>query len=266
MHSKRACFADNAENQDGAIAGDAAVRPRCAERRLLTTIVDRMASPNSHTGPAQKRPRTHCLPSGIGVHDVADACRKAVFEFLSGAGTGWSRKDLVFWLVGPYRRATSASPELPEGRRRTTLGGPGSLDEAGVEKMLLRSRERVLEMLRDCKTSWESADFAREAIDAGVVVRVRDEVGSMGHAPVEHPEMPLADRVGSLVIADYLTRPADYRDLVICDDCGEAGFEWDPRHQAHCVEPRAETESGLAPRYATPPMGLWLAGEGGSHD
>src|SRR5437588_332088 len=84
------------------------------------------------------------------------------------------------------------------------------LDESSVEEVLVRTRERLLEMLGACASSWQHPTFAREMVNAGLVTGVRDRYGAIGYAAVDSAEQRLVDRVASLFIADYLTRPADY--------------------------------------------------------
>jgi hypothetical protein len=72
--------------------------------------------------------------------------------------------------------------------------------------------------------------------------------------------MRLVDRVASLFIADYLTRPRDYEQLVVCGQCDEVSFKWDEVHEDGCearglrsgvvVRPRVHrsTRKGLGKR------------------
>jgi hypothetical protein len=74
-------------------------------------------------------------------------------------------------------------------------------------------------------------------VEGMLVVGVHDTTGAIGYAPVRYAEMRLVDRVVSLFVADYLTRPNDYRRLVTCEECGDLAFDGLPRHAAWCQEP-----------------------------
>jgi hypothetical protein len=113
--------------------------------------------------------------------------------------------------------------------------------------MLLTARERLIEMLGTCCREWRTFDFPRRAVESGLVVNVQDELTVTGYIPTSHASMRLFDRVASLFIADYLTRPRDYDDLALCDECGEISFAWAPKHHRYCEA--IPFSSGVVPRY-----------------
>jgi hypothetical protein len=81
---------------------------------------------------------------------------------------------------------------------------------------------------------------AKRMVDEGLVVGVLD--GQMlGYAPIDHRRMRLVDRIRSLFVSDYLTRPGDYRTFQVCD-CGLVTFDPAPAHYPDCERPR---ESGI---------------------
>lgn len=180
------------------------------------------------------------------VHDVADTCRAAALAFMTGTNAGWTRKDLAFWLVRDYADAVATTAK-PSGRRKTVVPADRPLHETTIELLLLRTRERVLEMLSACVGSCETPALAHEMVESGLVIGVRDAIGAIGYTPVDSSELGLFDRVASLFVADYLTRPADYASIVPCEDCGEVSFAWAEVHCGECREHRV-LESTIVPR------------------
>jgi hypothetical protein len=185
--------------------------------------------------------RLHTFPVP-NVLSVADASRTAALAFVAGTGCGWSAKDLACWLAGPYRAATAAT----SGRVRATSVAPyGAHEEGTLERVLFTTRERLLDILTH-PDGWGESGFAPRAVAAALVLAVRDSTGTHGYAPVDHPRICLFDRIASLFFADYLTRPRDYEDLVLCEDCGELSFAWSPLHRDHCESP--PSRSAVVPR------------------
>jgi hypothetical protein len=186
------------------------------------------------------------LGPGWRVKDQADACRSAALAFAWCAGAAWGKRELARWLVGPYARAVEAAKNIPPPRP----SAPRTVAEESVRDLLERSHAHVLAVLR-ASSSWASVDgFARHMIDGGLVVGVIDEDSAIGYAPVASAEMRLVDRVSSLFIADYLTRPDDYAYFRICDGCDGATFDSIEEHTESCREaaPASGTRRALAPR------------------
>ena len=191
-----------------------------------------MGQPLRESRPRRFRP----LAAGASVHDVADRCRRAVEDFVSGTAGGWSRTDLDLWLGAPYRSATSSFPCVPSPL--------AVVDVAVLETWLLEAAEVAREMLASCAGP-RAPSFVEDAVERGFVVGVKDANGALGHVPVDDASMTLVDRVASLVAADFLTRPSDYRSVTICDDCGAVCFEWTACDHSSCAEAR---ESGVVRR------------------
>jgi hypothetical protein len=179
------------------------------------------------------------LLPGIRVTEVADACRSAALGFAWSAHHGWGRRELARWLVGPYAHAVAATRSLrASGTRRAVVHRP--LDEATVEDLLVTTRAEIIEMLRGV-WSWNSdARAVRARIDEGLVAGIVDEASDLGYAPVDNVRMRLVDRVRSLFVADYLTRPGDYAAFAVCDDCDGATFDGGLYH-VDCTRPRTRT-------------------------
>lgn len=194
------------------------------------------------------------LPRGTSVFDVADRARAAGFVFVSGARYGWARRELATWLVHDYHPAVL----LPSGRRASPrASGGGAVRDVAVTRLVSAARRHVVEMLATSGTTWSGTGFAREMVEGGLVIGVSDEVGGIGYAAVDRPRMRLVDRVASLFVADCLTRPRDYEQLVVCPVCEEVSFRWDEIHEDGCEargprsgivvkRPRRSTRKGLA--------------------
>jgi hypothetical protein len=170
------------------------------------------------------------------VTEVADACRSAALGFAWSAHHGWGRRELARWLVGPYARAAAATRTLPvSGMRRAVIHRP--LTEECVESLLQEARAEVVEVLRTVWSWTHDAAAVRARIDEGLVAGIVDDASDLGFAPVDHARMRLVDRVRSLFIADYLTRPSDYAAFAVCSDCDGATFDGALYH-GDCMRPR----------------------------
>lgn len=176
--------------------------------------------------------RCVALDAGVTVKDVADAARSAALGFAWGADRGWGRRELARWLVGPYARAVSVSHAARSGVRRGFTERP--LAEDTVKHLLRRSHAYLLDGLRSAATWRRDAAFAREMIDEGFVVGLTDESSAIGYAPLDAFDMRLVDRVRSLFVADFLTRPADYDHFAVCETCGGATFDRLASHRNEC--------------------------------
>lgn len=192
------------------------------------------------------------LPGVFTVHDFAENARRAMLQFLRGAISGWSREDLDQWLATSYSIATASAANRAEGGEDAVPGLHGA--ETAVERTVLRARDALMEQLDPCVRSSERAAFARTVVDRGYVVGVLDRVGALGYVPIDCPETTLADRVASLLAADYLTRPSDYEGLAICQECDEISFDAAAAHAADCA--LSTRHSRVVPKNATPAPGL----------
>jgi len=168
-------------------------------------------------------PRCCTLTSGARVVDVADACRSAALGFAWNARE-WSRRELAQWLIGPYAHAVAAARPLRASGMRRALASR-ELEEAAVHDLLARVHEEVLADLRE-SWSWKSDPrSARAHVASGLVGGIIDDASNLGFAPIDQPGMSLFDRVRSLFLADYLTRPGDYAAFFVCSECDGATFD-----------------------------------------
>ncbi|HEY8075373.1 MAG TPA: hypothetical protein VIF62_14715 [Labilithrix sp.] len=180
--------------------------------------------------------RFRFLEEGMSVHTLAERARAAGVAFLQGTTGGWSSHDLALWLIGMYEpaavRVGDGASSAPSSSRR--------LEHETLERVVLTARARVFAMLENT-SSWRGETFAKNVVDAGLVVGVRDAFGGIGYAAVACDPMRLVDRVASLFVADYLTRPADYAIVETCEECGAIAFDGRPVHAHWCESPPNES-------------------------
>jgi hypothetical protein len=176
------------------------------------------------------------LPAGVSVHEIADRCRRGVVEFVTGTAGGWSPVDLDLC----YRSASGSFARPSRSQGALALAAVEGL----FETSLMEAADVVRQLLASCATPRLHA-FVKHAVERGFVVGAQDENGALGHVPVDVAGMTLVDRVASLLAADFLTRPNDYRSVSICEDCGGVSFEWTACDHEPCADSR---ESGVVCR------------------
>jgi hypothetical protein len=170
------------------------------------------------------------------VADVADACRDAFLELLSPWGATWGTLELSRWLEGPYRAATRPHASLRGRDARSWL--------AGLEEM------DVIEHVRSARTA------ARTALDSALANDGRFSVVLLaeglvvpcgkGYTAVDVADAPLSKRVVSLIAADLLTRPEDYKHALVCPKCERVVFDAQARERGDCGQHRG---SGRPPKW-----------------
>lgn len=182
-------------------------------------------------------PTDACSPAS-----PASPIREAAAEFVRGTTFGWGRRDLAAWLVCHYSPCLVADAAVhPDGIRSLAPNlSPASvrLDDECIERLILDARCSVLKLLADLAWPSEATARAQNAIGAGHVIATPDRRGDRHWAPVGRRRMRLAERVGSLFIADALEHPLDYPGLSLCRACGELGFGAKAVHQAGCDHTR----------------------------
>ena len=197
-----------------------------------------------HLGSSERRARSFDLAPGVRVVDIADLARVAAFEIMGCVRTRWGRVELARWLVGPYARATEAAHWVGEPGAPPP---PRSVSALEVDEVLKSAHESVVECVRYARSWHVQRGFARRMVDEGLVVGVLDGQ-LLGYAPIDHRRMRLVDRIRSLFVADYLTRPEDYTTFQVCD-CGVVTFDSMPAHYPDCERPR---DSGIMRRVEVP--------------
>jgi hypothetical protein len=159
------------------------------------------------------------VPDGVDPSDIADGCREAFVEFCRGVASGWTKRDLALWLAGPYARVARLIDTHEDENR------------ASAEALAAVTPSRISELL---DPAWQDAVSCVEDLARGIGVRWLDEAfehGSVIEAalddeysvfvPHHRPRLTLALRVRSLIVADFLLRPEEYRGEVrACNECG----------------------------------------------
>jgi hypothetical protein len=136
------------------------------------------------------------------VHDVADASRAALDEFL--ALDPQDVHALSRWFAGPYRRGVSFA-----GRRRGSTGPRGAVPYTPIPELVSSAKATVRAVM--AAAARPGAEGLVAVLPSVVdVVPTRDVFGAHGFAPLNLSHTRLATRVLTLLIADYLTRPDGY--------------------------------------------------------
>jgi hypothetical protein len=128
----------------------------------------------------------------------------------------------------------AANPDTQRACSASLSAASAHLDDERVEQLILDARCSVLRLLSDLGWESQAATLARDAIGSGHVIELRDALGHTSWAPVGRNKMRLAERVGSLFIADALNNPHDYRNVTLCRYCGELGFSAKTNHPSWC--------------------------------
>jgi len=145
--------------------------------------------------------RSVALPSHVALLHVVDTARDAVRTFLRLERT---KAALTGWVEGPYRAATRFGP-----RRMVT---PATADTVlhDVEAIVAAAQQEVAATVRMALHAQSTQEVVRRLPLVVHIVPAHDVRGERGFIPIEVQGGRLADRVTSLVLADYLTRPSDF--------------------------------------------------------
>jgi hypothetical protein len=148
---------------------------------------------------------------------IAAACREAALTFINDAPR-WGKRELASWLVGPYTRLVGHGPLLalatPPDPALTT-----NIDPRMLTRVLTTARTEVIETLARARDPEAAASWAFASFSAQFVMRRTDVHGAAVWMPTARATR-LADRVLSLLVADYLARPFDYESgLSFCTCC-----------------------------------------------
>ncbi len=167
------------------------------------------------------------LPEQTGSMAIADACRVTAVAFLNES-RHWGKAELAMWLMGPYGQLTQYVS--PFARRRGGDAGMTAplmrdIDARMVDRVIKNAHEEVMKTLERMRDPEVGASFAFTMLAAGFVARCEDRGQVAGWVPTSDARR-LADRVLSLLAADYLARPADYEDeLSVCHMCKTVDFD-----------------------------------------
>src|SRR5271165_3339851 len=168
------------------------------DARMASAVQWRRAPPMlPFTGPST--PLVLALPARARVADFADGCRAAALDFVNRVAREVDKEQLAVWLRGPYRAHVVVLARSLTRRMGAATVAPGAL-----ERLLTQARREVEAALEGTRDPEEGVSLGFSALSSGLVYRCQDAEGTPGWVPVAHPRMRLADRVLSLVAADYL--------------------------------------------------------------
>lgn len=198
------------------------------------------------------------LPEQMDALSIADACRVTALAFLNESDR-WGKPELAMWLMGPYAQLTQYVS--PNSRRRSGSAQPvpmlREIDARMVDRVIKNARQEVIATLQRMKDAEGGPSFAFAMLAAGYVARCEDRGHVAGWVPTSDARR-LADRVLSLLAADFLARPSDYEtDLMFCSQCST--IEFDPiarirgichRHASGMFSPRRSSTLPYLPEGA----------------
>jgi hypothetical protein len=153
-----------------------------------------------------RAPTATQLPSNTSVLRNAAACRSAFLLFVRQSGH-WGKRELAEWLMNHYAKATCLDEEPPPSERRPTQ----PVQSEALQWVTRAARVEVIQGAEELLEHGEDAPFLSRLVAHGYVVPVRDASGAEGFAPSRKRLMTFADRVLSLLAADFLTSPHEYR-------------------------------------------------------
>lgn len=153
---------------------------------------------------------------------VADDCRDAALSLLAGTAAGWGKRELAYWLVGPYAHATR---HTPRGERVAFFDDDRTVDDAAIETLLLRVRTQLVTSLERAALEGGALDFSGDILLRGVVKRAVGADGEDAWFPVDAARLRLRDRLRSLFVAHYMNDPASYDTLFVCHRCEDVVFD-----------------------------------------
>jgi hypothetical protein len=146
------------------------------------------------------------LPADTSVFRVAAACRNALLLFVGQSGK-WGKRELAEWLMNHYAKAVCLDEEPAPSERKPSQ----SVEPEALQWLLRAARVEVIQCAEELLEHGEDAPFLSRVADHGYVVPVRDAAGAEGFVPITKRAMTFADRVVSLLAADFLTLPDQYR-------------------------------------------------------
>ncbi len=194
------------------------------------------------------------LVTGLVVEHIADACRSAAIAFVDGVGSGWEKEELARWLLGPYHQLSMLRMSHEAMRSEVVSGvfprsnSGGTVENDDVVRVMWDARDEVLRIIDAFERGDANAEsFVWKLQSRNVFARIEDSSGARGLVPNEGVPQRLAERVLSLIAADYIVRPFDYEDRVaVCRSCGIMTFGPTARVDQDCGLHRSG--SGIRPR------------------
>ena len=154
---------------------------------------------------AVRAPIATQLPTDMSVPSVAAACRNAFLSFVRQSGN-WGKRELAEWLTSHYAKATCLEEEPAPSERKPRQ----SVQPEALQWLMRKARIEVIQGAEQLLEHGADAPFLSRLSAHGYVVPVRDTAGAEGFAPAKASTMTFADRVLSLLAADFLTSPRQY--------------------------------------------------------
>jgi hypothetical protein len=145
------------------------------------------------------------LPANTSVPRLAAVCRSAFLLFVRHSGN-WGKGELADWLTNHYAKATCLDQEPAPSERKPSQ----SVQPHALHLLMRKARIEVIRGVEELLEHREDAPFLSRLAFRGYVVPVRDAAGARGFAPTKACAMTFADRVLSLLAADFLTSPQRY--------------------------------------------------------
>lgn len=176
------------------------------------------------------------LPEQTGSMAIADGCRTAALAFLNESSR-WGKAELAMWLMGPYGQLTQYVSQYSRRRSGEFAKQPPLLREIDarmVDRVIKNAYDEVMASVERTCDPEGGASFAFTMLAAGFVARCEDHGRVAGWVPTSDARR-LADRVLSLIAADYLARPADYdNEVSVCGTCRTVEFDAVSRSRGIC--------------------------------
>lgn len=190
-------------------------------------------------------PRRPAVPQGVTADDVAVASRSAALAFCRGVAAGWTKRDLAEWLVADYDDATLTVREslLPPPLVERSEHMP-RLDEDRILQVVDPAWQEAVTCIEDFAAGRESRHLD-EALHRGSIVEAWLDTGESVFVPVNRPGLPLAVRLRSLLVVDFLLRSEDYvGDIRVCGECGVILLGLWARDRGHCEDHVRKSDVG----------------------
>lgn len=146
------------------------------------------------------------LPGNVVMEEAADASRRAVRAFLA---MDPDKVSLSAWLVGPYEEALCFAPRRIRRTRPDSTSVEHHTAPSNIEDLVTMSKTVVIAALAAARRGID--DLVALLPPVVRVVPAHDVYGNHGFIPIDEARMRLADRALALLVADYLTRPEDFR-------------------------------------------------------
>jgi hypothetical protein len=145
------------------------------------------------------------LPANTSVRRVAAVCRSAFLLFVRQSDN-WGKGELADWLTNHYAKATCLDEEPAPSERKPSQ----SVQRGALQLLVRKARLEIIQGVEELLEHGEDAPFLSRLAFYGYIVPVRDAAGARGFAPTKACAMTFADRVLSLLAADFLTSPQQY--------------------------------------------------------